>query len=496
MAAGRFANPARLLSFLGTIASSGLAREAACRRGPDDSWWAEVEVPWQQAVDLVWAAGGLPFARVNDRWVAVPVIGDLPQSAQTGEIVDVRGWAKVELADLVVEIPLRSRKPIPPTSALHVLVPGTLGRWVLHRALALDIAVGLVPSWRRPLRGGGDETGVLLLRLRAKRGNIPASLVQSLSNLPYTAVCQPTGLEGERLLVDVRYHAPLVGTLLSGMIPEGETWVLGAPDVGHWRLLQTGQEVDGESLVEVPDVATAPAPPLGPVKLPEPIPVSLVHRPGGGERIDAVLLDEAELDWVRPFLAGRPVSEVAFLLPGPGVYLLTAPGGLPALVPFGIPLVRIGPGGLYLELGLDFFPPLPEGARAQAFGLEEGKIVVVAGSGVAYRFDLEQMVPAWTLWVGPAPEVKGGLDKRGQKILSALSGDLRAAQADPAQPKPKPSLFDRVKRPGVDRSQILKQAMQAEARDDLVKAAELLESAGELGAAGRLYERAAARLPH
>ena len=57
---------------------------------------------------------------------------------------------------------------------------------------------------------------------------IPAALVHSLSNLPYTAICQPTGLEGERLLVDIRCQAPLPGTLLGGMIPEGETWVLGA----------------------------------------------------------------------------------------------------------------------------------------------------------------------------------------------------------------------------------------------------------------------------
>jgi hypothetical protein len=279
------------------------------------------------------------------------------------------------------------------------------------------------------------------------------------------------------------------------MIPDRETWVLGPPDVGHWRLVQTSAEIDGESLVELPQVAPAPAPVLGPVKMPEPIPVSFVNRPGGNQRTDAVLLDESELHWVRPFLAGRPSGEVAFLLPGQGVCLLTAPGGLPELVPFGTPLARIGPGGLYLELGLDFYPPLPEGAREEAFRLEKGTIVAVSGTGAAFRFDLKQMVPAWTLWVGKAPEVKGGLDPLGEGLLHAISEQLRAAQAQAAKPPPKPGP-SAEKSPPVSRSELRTQAMQEEAAGNLEAAAILMERAGDLGAAGQLYERAAARLPH
>ena len=47
-----------------------------------------------------------------------------------------------------------------------------------------------------------------------------------------------------RLLVDIRYRAPLSGALLAGMIPEGESWVLGPPHVGHWRLSLQGEPVE------------------------------------------------------------------------------------------------------------------------------------------------------------------------------------------------------------------------------------------------------------
>jgi FtsH ternary system domain X7 len=472
----------------------GLAREAACRCGPDDSWWAEVDVPWQDAADLVFAAGGRAYVGVKDRWAAITFSDDMSKPGESGELLDVSGWGEVELADLVVELPLRPRKSLPPVSELHVLVPGTLGRWVLHRALALDLSVAVTSCRRRPLREEGDESGVLMLRLRARRGMIPASLIHSISNLPFASVCQPTGLEGERLLVDIRYQAPLPGTLLAGMIPDQETWALGPPDVGHWRVTRTGDEIDGESLVEFPQVTPAPAPNLGPVKLPEPIPVTFVNRPGGRQRIDAVLLDEAELKWARVFLVGRPAGELAFLFPGQGVCLLTAPGGLPEQVPFGTPLVRIGPGALYLELGLDFYPPLPEGARAEAFGLTEGTAVAVAGNGSAYRFDLEEMVPAWTLWVGEPPEVKSGLDRNGQRILSRISDELRAAEAKAAKSGPKPPKTG-SKLVGVNRSQLRMEAQRAQDRGDLAKAAEFLEAAGDHAAAGRLYEDAARELP-
>jgi hypothetical protein len=382
-----------LLSFLGAVAGSGLTREADCRRGPDGSWWAAVALARDPAAEHVWAAGGRPFVRDGDRWTALLASGGTAPHGEPGANLDVRDWAEARLDAILAEIPLAAARPMP-RAELDVMTPGPLGRWVLRRALALGVSVGLVAARRRPLHGPGPEGGVLLLHLRARSETIPQALVHAIADLPDTIVGQPTGPEGRRLLVDVRCRALLPTALLGGLIAEDEVWILGAPDVGHWRLRPEGSEIDGSLLAEPPATPITPAPSSAGAKLPAPIPVSLVRSRSGNSRVDAVLLDDKELEWVRPFLAGRPSGEVAFLLPGPDVYLLTAPGGLPESLPFGIPLVHAGPRGLYLELGLDFFPALPESAREHAFGLDDRSAVAVVEGG-AYRFDAEQTVPAW-----------------------------------------------------------------------------------------------------
>lgn len=184
------------------------------------------------------------------------------------------------------------------------------------------------------------------------------------------------------------------------MVPAGETWVLGAPDVGAWRLELAGEAVDGADLLQAPEMPVAGLPDGdggGTIRLPAPIPVRPVPRPGGPARVDGVLLDASELGWVRPFLAGRPAGEKAFLVLGGERALLVAPGGLPGLLPFGVPLVRVGPGGLYLEMGLDFTPPLPIDARRRVFDLDDGQVVAVTTDG-AFRFSNDhrwRRTPAW-----------------------------------------------------------------------------------------------------
>lgn len=486
---GHFPSSSGVLAFLGSVAGARLARDAVCRRGPQGEWWAEVEVPWEQAAALVWTAGGLPFAPVGGRWQAVDARGE-PLVAAGGPSFDTASWPQVDLADLLASTMLRPRR-LGPSAALDVLVPGPLARWALRRALALRVGVRLVPALRRPLLGEGVESGVLLLRLRPEGRDIPAALIHALSSLPYTLVGQPIGPEGGNLLIDVRYRPPLAESLLSTMIPENEVWALGAPDVGHWRIRLVGEEVNGDELLTWPAAEPAELPPTGEVRMPEPLAVRLVPRPATSGHVDGVLLDESELEWVRPFLAGRPAGERSFLLPGRERHLLLAPGGLPGVIPFGIPLVHVGPGGLFVELGLDFHPPLPEDARRQAFDLGDGKVVAIVQGG-AFGFDAERMAPAWVLWVGDAPEVRGGLSSRGEQLLARVSAALRG-------PEPPPSLLKRLlgrdRRPAGDRDRLLKDAQKAELAGDWIGAADLLEKAGELGAAGRLYERAAARRP-
>ena len=162
------------------------------------------------------------------------------------------------------------------------------------------------------------------------------------------------------------------------------------------------QRLDGALLLEAPEMAMVAMPSQPVPQAIDPIPVRLVTRPGLRRSVDAVLVDDQELEWVRSWLMGRPMGETAFVLPGQGRHLLTAPGGLAAAVPFGEPLSWIGPGSLYVALGTEFYPPLPDGARHTRFELEDHRVVAVV-PGTAYRFDPAEMLPAWSLWVGRGP---------------------------------------------------------------------------------------------
>ncbi len=483
---GRFGNAGGVLAFLSAVAEARLAATARCRRGPAGHWWAEVEAPWQAVAQLIWMAGGQPFTRQGDRWTAAPAPG-MPAASAEEEWLVLAEWEAAGPVELLAAVPLQARRP-GSASSLSIIVPGPLGRWVLRRALALGLRVGIVPALRRPLQEKGPESGVLLLRLRAEQGNVPLSLVRALGNLPYTLVAQAATAEG-KLLLDSRLRLPLATTLLDGLIPETEIWVLAGAENGHARLRLLGEESDGAHFLTLPELPVVFATAGAESRLPAPLPVRLLRQRSHHGRVDAILLDEAELRWLPPVLAGRPPAERAFLLPGKERYLLLAPGGLPGMIPFGVPLTRTGPGGLYLELGLAFYPPLPESARRRLFGLEEGGVVAVTHEG-AYGFDSRHLTPAWSLWAGEPPPLREGLGPTGRQLLARVDEAVRQAEVEQIETSlladSQPATQSRRGRPW-----LLEEAQRAELAGDLVRAAELLESAGELASAGRLYERAA-----
>lgn len=481
--AGLFPSPGAVLAFLAAAVGARLADDATCRQGPEGRWLATVALPWQRVASLVWAAGGRAYAGSGTQWHSIPMPDGPPATGAAP--LDVSTWPPVALAALLGHLPLRpaARRPL---SSLDVVVPAALGRWALRRAVGLGLRPRLTAARRQPLVGDGPETGVFLLHLEAGRRALPWSLVYALSSLPYTTTARAVGTEAGRLLVDVRLRFPFAQSLLSGMVPAGEVWVLGGRDVGHGRLQLSGEAIDGSLLLRTA-AAPAPAPPPDerrPTR-PDPLAVSLVPNPDGMGRTDALLLDDAELGWLRPFLMTRPLGERTFLLPGDGRHLLLAPGGLTTL-PFGLPLRRIGPGGLYLESGLAFYPPLPAAAREEIFGSGPTHCVAVGREG-SFRYDVTTLLPAWTLWAGPAPEVRDGVSAAGEGLLGSLSAALQRREAAAAPPP-------EADRPGAaaTRGRLLREAQQAELAGDLLTAAERLEAAGELGAAGRLYERAAA----
>jgi len=485
---GHFRSVNSVLAFLGSVFGTRLSETAAVRRTPQRTWWAEVAIPYHRIAPLIWAAGGRPFACQNQQWIALSLSGDFPPDTSNREKLDVSSWAIVDLAELLAEASL------PPSryrgaTVLDIITPGSLGRWILSRGTALGLEVTLTPALQKPLNNQQQkESGVLLMQMRSS-GNrtIPAALVHRLTSLPYTTVAaSSTDSDRGRILVDVRQRLSLAPSLIEPMIPESEIWVLGTADVGNWRLITTGNQVDGSLLLDAPQLPQAKSPSLPKTQLPAPIPVQLVPRLGTGRQIDAVLIDDTELSWLRKLLMGRPIGEMAFLLPGAGYHLLTAPGGLPAQIPLGIPLICIGPGALYIELGMDFYPPLPDAARQQRFHLNFQTAVVVARNQT-YRFNTAQMTPAWALWVGEAPKVQEGLSPQGKKLLNSIPQQL-------LQQESKKGILDLFKPKQVKRVEgvgLLEQAQQAELKGDLVSAAALLEKAGYPGQAGRLYERMA-----
>ncbi|MCP4695710.1 MAG: hypothetical protein GY862_02505 [Gammaproteobacteria bacterium] len=497
-AGGCFDTSARVLSFVSAIAGSNLTNEALCRYSSEGGWWAEVELPADEVVHIIRTAGGRPFARQNGQWAAVSLSGLTTESRL--ETLDLSGWQQVELSDLLADTALRPRQLVT-SPELHVVAPPSLSRWILRRAASLGIQVGIVSAMRRPLHREAQESGVLLLRLRMEKGGIPLSLVRAMTSLPYTTVARPIGLAADRLLVDVNYRAPLSEALLSSMIPEQETWLLGAPEIGHWRLLLQGSETDGAILLEPPAVEAIELPAEETPELPAPIPISVVGCGRSSGRVDAVLLDDLELDWTRLFMAGRPAGETAFILPGPGKHLLAAPGGLPGLLPFGVPLTHLKPGGLFLETGLDFYPALPETARKQAFQLKEGVVVAVTEEK-AYRFSQKNLLPAWTLWTGQTPETEDGVSEKAMEILDSIDSNLRAKELREAKSSPpwtdKAKDMLKIRHPEgqrkTDRGQLLEEAQRAEWSGDFVQAAEIMEALGDMAQAGRLYEKAASRI--
>lgn len=373
--------------------------------------------------------------------------------------------------------------------ALKVVAPGSLGRWILERTTALGLMVTVQRAERIALPDDSEaHSGLWVFDLCSEHESpISRTLVRSLSHLPYVVVAQVLDIDSVQFWIDANHRLPLSSIRLSSETPENEMVVLGPPDIGSFRLHLLDDPIEAGALMQNPTPSIVEVPRQPKPQPIQPIPCKLVPRPHAGQRIDAVLLDEMERQWLRPFLMSRPTDEASYVLPGNGCTLLTAPGGLPMEVPFGTPLVRIGPGGLYLELGLDFFPPLPVGARQTHFQVG-GDAVVAVVREATYRFNRHDLRASWTLWIKTPPAVQKELPAKSAQMLAHLSQAIRDAEAAAKmQPMPQPQkLVSRT-----EQLALLEQAQQAELAGDLIQAAECLEQAGHPGPAGRLYEQAA-----
>ncbi|VFN03138.1 MAG: hypothetical protein BECKG1743D_GA0114223_108061 [Candidatus Kentron sp. G] len=531
----RFPSAQDALAFLGAVAGAELAGEASARRGPGGDWWIEAPVDWSRGSSLVYSAGGAPFAGSGSLWAAVPGDGSGPapptalETAGAGdrllyghdrdepERLAAEDWPEANLVDLLL-----SNRPRPAHAwkleRVFVMAPGVLARAVLNQAVGLRFSVSVSAAECFPLTGRSGErsgdtappTSVGWLRIAWPKKKTPETFLRSLLRLPFVLVAHPLeavpsdDASGAKLLADIRYATPLadalVSSLISPLVKDNERWLLGGPEIGHWRVQVHGKPRDAGTFIQ------APASPMATPGMPATafptgnqsaaIPLRLMPRSPGPGHPDAVLVDDTELGWLRDYLMGKPAAETAYLAPGPGRHLLLAPGGLLTTLPFGIPLRRIGVGGLYLQEGRALHPPLPETARGRVFPCDAEEIVAVTnrdstGEIAATRFDLDTLVPVWTLWLGGAPPVEEGVSAEIAAKIRKLAADLQPPE-QPRWRKQAAELIPALRpRPVTDRGQLLRQSMQLERAGRLAEAVQCLEQAGELAAAGRLYERAA-----
>jgi hypothetical protein len=486
-----------VLAFLGAIGGARLADEVICRRRPapgtassdTEEWWVEVDVRPALAAPLVHTAGGQAYAGGRRGFVAVSAAGKVDRAdVRRDEVPERNTWPEVELPALLAAGALIP-SPLPAIERALAFVPGDLCRLVLRRALGLGVQVQLATARCSPLLGEGAEQSLIRFAFSAPGKQIPRALLRTIAALPYTIVCRSGALDGERLLVDVRYRTPLAESLLAEMLPPDATWILGGPDVGNWTVLEVGHEIEGSHFVEAPELPSLTPTPVAASVLPRPLPIRLVPSRAVTNRIDAVVLDDLELEMLPKLLMARPLSESAHLALGPGAHLLVAAGGLVTDLPLGVPVSQVGPGGLYVQLGRRFDPPMPSDARGERFGVgpDQHTAVALLDSG-AYRFDLANLLPCWALWVGEAPSIERNLPLEAQLRLNRVAARVR--RAEPKLPE-HATVRGAASGSPVNLRRLRQEAVRAEARGDLAHAAELYEAASDFASAASMYRRAA-----
>jgi hypothetical protein len=232
--------------------------------------------------------------------------------------------------------------------------------------------------------------------------------------------------------------------------------------------------------------------------------------------VDAILLQDADLDAVRLLLEGHPLAETAVLVPGRDHHLLMAPGGVADRIPVGRYLTSAGPGDIYVAQGARTDPRLPAAAWRD-LARDLGRRALVLDTDRTLVFDLSRRRPVWELWAGEPPAVDVQLPPEAGEVLAGLAAEERvaaerAAAATPQLPRPpatrpavpaappeRPAglrgLLRRLSGRGPEtRDRPLswqEQAAAAEDAADLVAAARLHAQHGDHLRAARLYERAA-----
>jgi hypothetical protein len=517
---GRFVAAAHALTFAEQAMQAEQRDEMDCYRAGDGSWWVAARLPLGAAREMAGLGGGRLYIRTASGFAGDRGWGD-PSAA--GPATDMPELTPVTLLDLVR---VAGVHPVPAAvlNEVCVLVPGHLVRGVLERAQDLRLqasyqlirldplftAAPAAPSWSSyavwlstaptpvppadPMTGqaGSGPSGP------AQRA-LPTALLSALADDPFALVCRPV----ERtLLISYGSASPLSDAALARLVAAAgdETWLLAPPPEGCARVSWTGQPLDASGLVELSpahqlidlDGSQSQIEPAAGSPGPAPRALSLVPTHAHTAQVDAVLLDDTDLDCLALLLAGDPLADAAMLIRGAGRHLLTAPGGLLTELAVGEPLTCIGPGSIYLPLGFRLDPPVGPAARAALFRPDR-QVAQVMLRDARLGYDLETAEPLWHLWAGPAPDLDRQLPRTAVAVLAQAAAEVGDRPKAPdrqrsliGRPTPRP-----LSEPEPNPDAWRQQAYQAELAQDYTTAAQLYARHNEPLRAARLWEREA-----
>lgn len=484
----RFWSAASALAFAGQLLGVGPAGTAFCS-GADDARWVRTRTELELARELAAAARGDVFLELSTGrlvedlgWGSAAELADRAGPAR--QAVDSASLTPTSLAELVRIAgfhPIREQA----TTRAHVLMPGYLLSTVLERALDLRLEVEHRPVRLHPLFANSSPAKAVALELRmsARRGHIPPSLLAGLRHEQLLSVCRVAG-EDDNLLTEYGMASPLNDHSLATMI-KGQTWLLSSGRLGCQVIEPRGQFTDSTACVQLSDSQPLHSPTQ--VRFddrPTPARLRLVSERTPGQATDAILLATEDLDAIVLLLEGHPLSESAQLIRGRDRHLLVAPGGVLDQLPVGEALYCLGPGLLYLPLGYGTRPRLPPSARQALFPVGMGVAIAVLPTAVL-QFSLDCRQPVWALWLGEPPEIDLQLPP---EMTTALR-ELAAVTPNPAE------TVSATDSRSTDASSgyrtWLDDALEAELRGALTEAAELHARHGDPLRAARLFARAA-----
>lgn len=464
----RYRHPADALTFLAAVQDASGYHYPPVHRADDGAIWVVMRRQETARIELASALGATIHRPDGPDLVSL--------GGRRYPWAAMREWPVASLVELAADVAPGTR-----TAEQHELVivtAGSLARWMIERFHSADVDLRLATVQLRSLfRTRTSEWGAVLLRVTAQGRTVPRAFAEAIGRLPDTVVCR-TG--GERLLVDQRLTLPLPDEELARSVPEGREWLLAA-GLGAWEVTGHGPEhpprLGGAGRLRPPSV---PLPASRPPDLGVEVRLVRDDRP---RPVDARLLTDDDLAPLRRFLTGQPTGERALLVLGPGSHLLAEPGRGMDDIPFGVPLCRVGPGALYLEVGYRLQPALPGPARARLFDVDERSLVVLAAAGT-HRLASRDTVPLWSLWLGPAepadPE-RVPLSAAAVEILEQV--DAAGARAEPFAPP--------ADTPVEARSELRTEGFLLEQQGKFAEAARRYWEAGEHVLAAKLYELAA-----